>query len=753
MARLKKEEEESIERRRQELLEEENGYWRLRMEAESLPGVGRAPVSCPSKDPAEVNDSSFQPVSTSKRRAQERRQQQQSRGFHRRGPSAGRWSSGMDLRGKGHLGQHRRHRSADLGFLNLRSSNASRDGKSADRQSLKPRHNIGQPHNAGSWQQNSGGQDTGRGGVPAAGRPKRTMSLPSPGTAAHAGRAKDAGTTNILSNRSIMEENKRSSARSGQESAVGKKSIGAGAESLEQAAGRSATNKPAWIKGEIPLEVFGTLESQEKQGTKWQGEQMLVVQSSSSSEVDKTEVSSVPDTPEAMEMGASTVGFDNDNSVKNVTDSKAGLLQVSLPQIKTPMPIHFVEQEEREDDKNLGDQQVPPVADTTLSHEFKGSSQCLSGREASLPKVDESNVLLVDAKPGRTIGDDSEKEADDEVDCKGVEEEASPASHMTMHHMGPVPYGVPLGGPMPSFHPGLFPHMPAAGSAMRPMMPMMVPSGFQHPPPAMHSTGTTSPPSSPQSSSAPSVSEPPMSTSPQGPPPALPMMGPVYYFPPMMPPSFLCPTAVPPPNNMPPTSSPQSESSPSTSTPSTSTSPSPLPSGGPPRIGPMYYFSPQIGPPGHPLPPHFMPGLPGQWVGIPPGPHFGRIFSLNDRPVKKFALRPNAKEFIPPSMLKKAAAEVEETASAADSTEAPEPEPDADADVATVDAADSVRDEPVLEDTALSAMSSAESNCGDENITVQVNRSLTSCSCDEDIPLPDIVDASKAVVQPIEQKA
>lgn len=104
-------------------------------------------------------------------------------------------------------------------------------------------------------------------------------------------------------------------------------------------------------------------------------------------------------------------------------------------------------------------------------------------------------------------------------------------------------------------------------------------------------------------------------------------------------------------------------------------------------------------------------------------------------------------------MLKKAAAEVEETASAADSTEAPEPEPDADADVATVDAADSVRDEPVLEDTALSAMSSAESNCGDENITVQVNRSLTSCSCDEDIPLPDIVDASKAVVQPIEQKA
>lgn len=141
-------------------------------------------------------------------------------------------------------------------------------------------------------------------------------------------------------------------------------------------------------------------------------------------------------------------------------------------------------------------------------------------------------------------------------------------------------------------------------------------------------------------------------------------------------------------------------------------------------------------------------------MGFPTGPPFGRVFPPSDRPVKKFALRPNAKEFIPPSMLKKAADEAEqeqESESMADS--AGVSEPDNNTDTPANDAADSARDGPVCEDAAPQADSLGGSDHDEETIAVQVNRGLATCSCDEDVPVPEIVDASKAVVQPIEQRA
>jgi len=117
--------------------------------------------------------------------------------------------------------------------------------------------------------------------------------------------------------------------------------------------------------------------------------------------------------------------------------------------------------------------------------------------------------------------------------------------------------------------------------------------------------------------------------------------------------------------------------------------------------------------------------------------------------VKKFALRPTAKEFIPRSMMEEASEEVETLEVTIDSTGSSDSDRDAEASVdCTIEGADTG-------DAGVQSVPHSATDCdkGEQTAFVKVMEDMTALGCEEEVPKPDILDAAKVVVQPIEQKA
>ncbi|CAD7697548.1 unnamed protein product [Ostreobium quekettii] len=658
-ARQKMEDEQLVEKRRQQLLEEENGYWRLRMEAETAP-LDDAPSPSQPQEAADSSDDNFQSV---RRRAQERRQQQH--GFHRRAPSGGlpRWGSGPDWHDQREGGMHRRHKSAaELDSMNRKRPSSSKDGSSAERQGsrLTPRP-LRQPGSARINRQASGAFSNAQVGTPPV-PPNCSRSLPVTGiTAPTANLAKGSQPSAVGQNQQAAEQK---SSLAVQQAAAQTPAIGnTDVVGKDVATTSSTVRRQAWVKGAIPPEVMGLSAKKETECAE--------VSQGESSESSKAGSVSSPDTPDATEVGAPSIRSESEGSSRS---RLSGAAQNGLSQIKTKSK----EVQELGPESPSDRPPSPPV--------FRGSGVQFFEMVRSVSGVDET------ALPG--AGECAQEVAlvDEDVpkQASPTTRHTSPGPHMMMTPMGPVPFGMPMCGPMgpmPGMHPGMYSHMRPIGPPMRPMVPMMVPP-YMRPPSSTPTSSPASPPSSPASDSAQ-----PAGDSPQSP--------------------------VPPQGG---------------------------PAGPRPNIPPVYFYPPHMMPPGGAMVPPFMPMVPGQWMGYPMGPPQG--VPSNDRRVKSFALRPDAKEFIPQSLM---ATSKDQDSSDAGSNSSGGTGTDTDVEPSRYAP---VEDAGKMESTAPQSEHSSQSTASDTDETTFIEvKSSGVAPADGEAPVPDIPGAAHVVVQSIEQKA